>query len=129
MGVIVKAFQPAEERRILARRDRRLACQPGKDIVIGKLHYLFEAAQTVVVELLYRGIREASQQKVHFANAAVPRTKTQPPPADLWIGMHDTLAKPSEPARSSTSQAGGPYIATAAAPVIVAGRQCWMAAS
>jgi hypothetical protein len=119
MGVVVESLQLVEERRIVIGRHRRLARQPGENILIGKFHQLLEAAKIGLIERRDRRIRECAHQEVHFANAAMPSPKTQTPPANLGVGKPDTPVL-SLPAGGASSRSGRLYIAMASTRVIVA---------
>ena len=73
----------------MRRRHGRQPGEPGEDLLVGKLHQPLEKAKLTLVEAREPRIRECAQQQIHFANAAVPSAKSQPPPANLGIGKHE----------------------------------------
>ena len=107
-------------------RHRRLASQPGEDVVIGNFHELLEAAKIGIVQCLDRRIRKTTHQQVHFANAAMPSTKTQPPQANLGIGKHEFLVQ-WQALRGASGRFGRSYIAMAETRVIVTRKPSWTA--
>ena len=121
--MIVKALQLTEQGGIVILRHGRLPGEPGEDLLIGELQKLFEKAKLTLVEALKARIREASHQQVHLANAAVPRAKTQAPPANLRFGMHESRAFGVQ-VSGLPRRATHPYIAKLAQRVM--GRECDM---
>jgi len=92
MSVIVKALQFAEQRRVVTLGHARLTREPGEDLLIGKLHKGFETLKLVLLEARELGVSEPPHEQIHFANAAVPSAKAQPPQANLDVRMHESWA-------------------------------------
>jgi len=119
MSVIVKPFQMTKKRRVEDRRNLCLIREPGEDVVVRDLQQLLEAPQILLLQLFDRRIRETAQQQVHFAYAAMPSAKAQPPAADFRVRRHEILAQ-LRPVTKSPEPARRPYIAASMAAVIVA---------
>jgi hypothetical protein len=122
MGVVVELSQPAKQGRVVSAGQGRPARQPREEVLIGKVHQPFEAAKIGIVQRLDGRIREPAQQQVHFADAAMPSSKTQTPPANIGVGKHEILVL-SQPASGASSRSGRPYIAMGAACVMSAAAQ------
>ncbi len=110
MSVIVEAFELAEKGRVVRPRHWGLSDQPGEDLLVGEFHQLLERAKLAFIEARELRVRESPHQQVHFAHAAMPSTKTQPPPANLGVGKHELRAL-SLRRGDVPIDAGRPYIA------------------
>ncbi len=81
----VKSRDPAEEGRVIARRNRLGARQPAEDLVVLRVEQRFEIVELGLGQSGDLGVDETAHQNIHLAHAATPGANFYAPSADVGI--------------------------------------------